>query len=271
MLRSARPLASGRIPLRGADRRPFEIVESGYTVRLAASPEELDAALALRFDVFNLELGEGLASSYLTGRDADEYDAVCDHLVVAETETGRVVGTYRLMTPETALAARGFYSTGEFQLGAIPIDVLANSVELGRACVARDHRNTRVLFLLWKGIAAFMEQTEKRYLFGCCSLTSQDPVEGLSLARRLEADGHVHDEILVPARPGFECAVDDVEPATVRMPQLFGIYLRFGAKVCSPPAIDRAFGTIDFLVLFDTQDLEERDRRTFFGATQTGA
>ncbi len=240
-------------------------------------PRRVDGSIEERRRTWPADFRQSLSSARLRveqdrglrRRDVDRYDEFADHLLVIDTQLpwpDAVVGTYRLMTPETALAARGFYSTGEFHLGAMPVDVLANSVELGRACVARDHRNTRVLFLLWKGIAAFMKQTGKRYLFGCCSLTSQDPAEGIALARRLESDGHAHDDILVPARPGFECAVADSDVASIRLPQLFGIYLRFGAKVCSPPAIDRTFGTIDFLVLFDTYDLEERDRQTFFGA-----
>jgi putative hemolysin len=252
------------------DARPpdVEIVESAYAVRFATTPDEIDAVLALRFEVFNLELGEGLASSYLTGRDEDEYDRVCDHLMVVERATGRVVGTYRLMRAEAALAGRGFYSTAEFDLASLPHEVLAEGVELGRACIARAHRNTRVLFLLWRGIAAYMTHARKRYLFGCCSLTSQDPVDGARVARRLETDGHVHALLFAPVRRGYACDVDtdmEIDPTAARIPQLFGVYMRFGAKVCSPPAIDRLFGTIDFLVVFDTRELDERSRTTFFG------
>jgi putative hemolysin len=37
----------------------FEIAEGHYRVRFARTPEEIDAALKLRSEVFNLELGEG--------------------------------------------------------------------------------------------------------------------------------------------------------------------------------------------------------------------
>ena len=241
-----------------------EYADCNYSVRFARTPEEVDAALRLRFDIFNLELGEGLESSYLTERDRDEFDDVCDHLLVSDRRTGRAVGTYRLMRAEAALAARGFYSTGEFDLSMLPHAVLADSVELGRACVAREHRNTRVLFLLWRGIAAYLVHYGKRFLFGCCSLTSQDPAEGARVARRLERDGSVHHALRVAPRPGFECEAGDAA-GDVRLPQLFGIYMRFGAKVCSPPAIDRAFGTIDFLVVFDAACVDARTRRMFFG------
>ena len=53
-----------------------------YTLRLAQSAEEIRAAQVLRFEVFNLELKEGLAQSYANGFDEDPFDAVCDHLLV---------------------------------------------------------------------------------------------------------------------------------------------------------------------------------------------
>src|SRR5689334_8887100 len=74
---------------------PIEIAEGHYLVRFARTPEEIDAALKLRFEVFNLELGEGLSTSYAVGRDVDEFDAVCHHLIVLDAQDNQVVGTYR--------------------------------------------------------------------------------------------------------------------------------------------------------------------------------
>lgn len=247
---------------------PVEIVEGRYRVRFARTREEIDAALKLRFEVFNLELGEGLAASFATGRDADEFDAICHHLIVVDTDDDRVVGTYRCQTGEMA-AARGFYSAGEFDLSELPADVLLDAVELGRACVARTHRNAQVLFLLWKGLAAYVAAMQKRYLFGCCSLTSQDESEGERVFDMLKQSGHLHPTLRVLPRVGFECRGDGLsgeESAGVKIPKLFGTYLRFGARVCGPPAIDRLFKTIDFLVLFDVEEMAPAWRLAFFGA-----
>ena len=252
--------------VRAASPPPFEIAEGRYVVRFARTREEVDAALELRFEVFNLELGEGLAASFATGRDVDEFDAVCHHLIVLDTDENRVVGTYRCQTSEMA-AARGFYSAGEFDLSRLPADVLTDAVELGRACVAQSHRNTQVLFLLWKGLAAYVVFNRKRYLFGCCSLTSQDEAEGQRAFEFLRQSGDLHPTLGVLPRPGLECNQDhssDDETAEVNIPKLFRIYLRFGARVCGPPAIDRLFKTIDFLVLFDVQEMTEQWRKAFF-------
>jgi putative hemolysin len=245
-----------------------EIREGRYCARFARTRDELDAVLKLRFEVFNLELGEGLESSYLMSRDLDEFDNVCHHLIVEDTDSARIVGTYRMQTGEMAAAARGFYSASEFDLSHLPGGVLDDSVELGRACVAGDHRSTQVLFLLWRGIASYVAHNRKRYLFGCCSLTSQDEGEGLRVMELLEQQGHCHSSFAVLPRPGLECRTHlgnaTGEPASV--PKLFRIYMHYGAKVCGPPAIDRQFKTIDFLVLFDAFEMDGQTRKMFFGS-----
>jgi putative hemolysin len=246
----------------------FEAEAGRYAVRFARTADELDAVLRLRFEVFNLELGEGLDSSYQTGRDEDEFDATSHHLLVVERAGGRAVGTYRLRTSEADTDARGFYSAGEFNLACLPPQVASESVEIGRACIAREHRNTQVLFLLWRGLAAYLQHNRKRYFFGCCSLAGTDAGAGLRVLDYMERGGHMHPTFYVPPRGGFECDAsaeaerdDGAEPS---VPKLFHTYLRFGAKVCGPPALDRAFKTTDFFVVFDVAGMGAKAGRLFF-------
>ncbi len=165
--------------------------------------------------------------------------------------------------------ASGFYCAGEFDLSDLPTEVLTESLEIGRACIAREHRNTRVLFLLWKGLAAYAEMKNKRYFFGCCSLTSQTESEGWRAARVLESENHLHPVFSVSVREEYVCALenssDGDKTEKYELPKLFHTYLRFGAKVCSPPAIDRHFKTIDFFVIFDIETIDEKYRQMFFG------
>ena len=241
-----------------------------YEVRFAAAPDELRAIQKLRFEVFNLELGEGLEESFRTGRDEDPFDPFCHHLMVIHRESGRVAGTYRLQTDAMAARFGGFYSGGEFDLGGMPPEVIENAVEVGRACVARNYRSRQVLFLLWRGLAAYIQKNRKRYLFGCCSLTSQDPVEGKRVMDHLAREGETHPGIRIRPQPGWECYDEQNPPSIpaagdpVSLPQLFRIYLRYGAKVCGPPAIDRLFKTIDYLVVLDTEELDRETREMFF-------
>ena len=242
------------------------IEDSKYVVRFASTHEEIEAALKLRFEIFNLELGEGLDSSFLTGRDRDPFDATCQHLVVIEKSTDRIIGTYRVRTIEMAQTAQGFYSAGQFELRQMPFDVLAQSVELGRACIARAHRDRQVLFLLWRALARYTAEEGKRFLFGCCSLTSQEPAEGQQLLKQLTDEGHMHPSLRINPKPGFECVKGDSPwPGEVQLPRLFKCYLSIGAKVCGPPAIDREFKTIDFFVNFDLLKMNDKTRRLLFG------
>ncbi|MBN2273987.1 MAG: GNAT family N-acetyltransferase [Bacteroidales bacterium] len=229
--------------------------------------KEIDAVLKLRFDVFNLELNEGLDSSYFTLRDEDDFDRQCSHLLVIDKRTNNVIGTYRLQTYEQAKKGIGFYSANEFRLHMLGRKVLRKSVELGRACIARDYRNSKVLFLLWKGIAQYIGLHQKRYLFGCCSITSQDPAEGKKTMDYIEHIGYRHKKHHAEPVEKCRCYDQDWQPDIYEdavLTPLMDMYLRYGCKICGPPAIDRDFKTIDFLVLLDTHELKPETVRLFF-------
>jgi putative hemolysin len=245
----------------------------------------------LRFEVFNLELNEGLAESHFTGLDVDPFDAVCDHLIIEELNSGELVGTYRLQTGARAAANIGYYSEREFDFG--PYESLRpEMVELGRACVHAAHRTFNVLHLLWRGIALYAHERRARFLVGCSSLTSQDPSEGRSLYNELARKYLVAPELRTTPRDGFVVAgggdpgppvaafyerrrrsqtaartnpPGSTSPATTgASAKLLRAYLMIGAKICSLPAIDREFGTIDFLTLLDLTTLPAIVRAHFF-------
>lgn len=245
----------------------WEIKEEPYVLKWASTSEEIDAALRLRFSVFNEELNEGLERSVRTGRDKDDFDDICHHLLVVHLPDNRVIGTYRMMTREL-LRQRDFYSAAEFDLSRMPEDILNRGVELGRACIAREHRNIRVLYLLWKGICSYLVVMKKRYLFGCASLTSQDPADGLEALEHIRAEKFLHPDLLIPARPDYRCvSLRPLKPAaSVVLPRLFKTYIMYGSRVCSEPAIDRDFKTIDFLILFDAETLDPKTYDFFFKA-----
>lgn len=259
-----------RYPSSSAQIPSGEIVEGSYAVRFAAGVEELDELLRLRFRVFNLELAEGLEQSFRTGRDLDPFDAQCHHLIVIHRPSGRIIGTYRIQTTEMARAARGFYTATEFDLTRLPDEILRDAVEVGRACIEKEHRLKPVLFLLWKGLARYMSHNRRRWLLGPCSLTSQDPWDGKRALDLLVAREKVRTDLVVTAQPGYECVWEGSDPqpekaAGLELPPLFAMYLRYAGRVVGPPVIDREFKTIDFFVLFDVEELSERAKRIFFG------
>src|SRR5215472_5538126 len=232
-----------------------------YRAYVAATEAERRAAYRLRFRVFNLELQEGLDSAFATGEDQDEFDAVCDHIIVEERGTGNVVGTYRLQTGSDAARHPGYYSAREFDFA--PYEPLRDQmVELGRACIHPNHRKYEVLMLLWKTVARYVRDRGGRYLIGCSSLTSQDTEAGSAMYHRLKknlAPEHLR------TMPTPDYAFDLSEPAIkADPPKLLRTYLALGAEVCGPPALDREFKTIDFLTLMDLNSLSPAIRGRLF-------
>jgi putative hemolysin len=265
-----------------------------YRVRLAESSEDRIAACRLRFRVFNIELGEGLESSYQTGLDTDQFDEVCEHLLVEDKKEDnparRIIGTYRMQTGQMAEQHHGYYSEQEFNFapyGALRPGIL----ELGRASIDREHRTPEVLTLLWRGIAQYATDMGLRYLIGCSSLSSKDPAEGWQLYRQLE-HYRVPPEFETSPTAAYACPVEPEgacaqptsclresnsdeagagggcegepsKPAPVKVPKLLKTYLAIGARIAAPPAWDREFGTIDFLTLLDLKLLSSSARSRF--------
>lgn len=233
--------------------------DSRYVVRIARSAREIGRALQLRHRVFSVELGAG--KQIETQMEFDEFDFRCEHLTAIDRWNDRTIGTYRMNTGGTE--PESFYSFNEYFIEKLPKGILANGVEIGRACIDAEHRNSKVLFLLWKALFAHLKLTGKRYFFGCSSIFTNDVHVGRSAFWKLQRGGHLHDRIFIAPKRN---AIDISAPLPDRefdLPALFDMYLRIGAKVCGPPMIDEEFGTIDFFMLMDIGDLSDRYRKLF--------
>jgi putative hemolysin len=260
-----------------------------YRLRLAQTADDRDAACRLRFKVFNIELGEGLESSYQTGLDTDQFDLFCEHLLVEDKVDRRIVGTYRMQSGTTAESNLGYYSEQEFSFA--PYEPLrAGILELGRASIDREHRTPEVLTLLWRGIAQYATDMGLRYLVGCSSLTSKDPAEGWQMYRQLE-QYRVSPEFETVPTAAYACPIEQEGrqaqpspcqtdgwlpeplptpgPTQVKVPRLLKTYLAIGARIGAPPAWDREFGTIDFLTLLDLKMLSASARNRFLAPLTT--
>jgi putative hemolysin len=237
-------------------------LEAGeFVARLALTEAERIAAYRLRFLVFNLEMNEGLESAYTDGYDRDHYDDVCDHMIVEDRRTGAIVGTYRMQMGDVAGRYFGYYSEQEFCFA--PYEAMRSQiVELGRACIHRDYRSSEVLHLLWRGISRYALVNGGRYMMGCCSVTTQDPDVGHAVYRSLR-DYMVEPELRTVATPAYAIPPATTVPNEMQGPKLLRAYLTIGAKICSEPAIDRAFKTIDFLTILDVQTLHPRVAKRF--------
>ena len=233
-----------------------------YAMRLARDASEVRSAQTLRYEVFILEMVEGLSGSHASGFLADPLDAVCDHLLVEHLPSKQIVGTYRLQTGRNAARNLGYYCAQEFEFDVFE-PLRTEMIELGRACVHRQHRNLVVLGLLWKGIADYARQHHSRYLVGVSSLSSQDAPTGASAYTYLCRNNLAAPALRTTPLPGFECSLNELSAEPVLIPKLMRAYLTLGAKICGPPALYRQFKTFAFLTVLDLADLSPATRTRF--------
>ncbi len=245
-----------------------------FLIKFAENQYEVELAQRLRYEVFNLEQGKGLDSALENELDQDEYDDYCLHLVVIEKKTGKIVGTYRVHLGSVAKDGLGFYSSREYRIDGLET-IADNTIEMGRSCVSPDYRNGAVVALLWGGIAEIRKRSGLDYLLGCVSLETTDSLIGWGLyeyfkEKRIFSDilkATPRDEFVLPKPDGREIAelLQNSRGSLLRhIPPLFKGYLRLGVGICGAPALDREFGTIDFLILLDCRKLPEKYVRHFF-------
>ena len=130
-----------------------------FAVRLARDQSDLHAAQRLRYEVFVTELGGGGDMvDHADRREEDRFDPFFDHLLLldhARPDTDQVVGVYRLLRADQAMAAGQFYSEDEYDLALLKASGRP-LLELGRSCLHRDYRGGMGMFHLWHALAAYV-------------------------------------------------------------------------------------------------------------------
>ena len=237
----------------------------GIRVSWARHLDEVRQAQRLRYQVFADEMGARL-SGPLAGHDIDLFDDYCEHLLVRDSDSNAVIGTYRVLTPAQAARVGSFYADLEFDLTRLR-DLRSRMVELGRSCVHAEHRHGGVILALWGALTQFMLRNQLDVMIGCASIPMQH--QGLAAG---QAAASIWRQVRATSLAPLDCQVlprlplpvhrfddsQDVEP-----PALIRGYLRLGAKVLGPPAWDPDFNAADLPMMMRTQDLPSRYRRHF--------
>jgi putative hemolysin len=230
------------------------------SVGLATTQREVLAAQKLRYQVFAEELGARLPSK-IPGVDHDIFDPYCEHLVVRNEDNGQVIGTYRILSPESAKAIGSYYSESEFDLTRLQ-HLKPRMVEIGRSCVHPDHRTGATITLLWSGLAKYMLQNGYDYLIGCASISMADGGHAAaSIYSRLGAHLSPIEYRVFPRCPLPLAALNNNLAADV--PPLIKGYLRAGAYICGEPAWDPDFNTADLPIMMPMSRMSERYSKHF--------
>ena len=221
--------------------------------------------------MFAVEMGARLSVPVGSpaGHDIDLFDPYCEHLLVrldtGTNEPGQVIGTYRVLTPESAKRIGGLYSETEFDLTRLR-PLRGKMVELGRSCVHPDHRHGGAIMALWGALAEFMVRNDLDTMIGCASISMRDG--GHVAASLWEQLRQTHlAPIDLQVRPRLPLPVEELDRhLNVEPPALIKGYLRVGAKVLGAPAWDPDFNTADLPMLMRIADLPARYRKHFLGA-----
>ena len=241
-----------------------------YRIKTVDSAGELEQVFRLRYEVFHREF---MNKKLPFGVDVDRFDPSCDHLIIIDKRSERVVGTYRFLS---TLLSPCFYSETEFCLYEF-LSRPGTKLELSRACIHRDYRTGQVMHLLWRGLVEYLRHIGAKYLFGCASIKTMSTREAALVYRYLGQIGALRDNLHIHPLQGYriEGFLDEIERCESEgemlseeelkeaVPPLFGAYLRAGAKVYGTPAIDRDFRCIDFLTVLDMSDLTRSFERKY--------
>ena len=265
--------------LTGRDRRGLDTTLGrlgALEVRLATTAKEIRQAQRLRFKVFHEELSAvPNGASLIARRDIDEYDAICDHLLVLDhavkplpfrAAKPKVVGTYRLLRQDVADRHFGFYSAGEYDIAPLmEANPHLRFLELGRSCVLKEYRTKRTVELLWHGIWRYVLHHQLDVMIGCASLEGTDPAKLALPLSFLHHYARAPEPWRVRARRDRYVPMDflakeaiDARTALHALPPLIKGYLRVGASVGDGAVVDRQFNTTDVLVVLPVAAISAR-------------
>lgn len=252
-----------------------------FVLKLAENDEEIVAAQRLRYRVFVDELkAAGTTVDHTKMREVDAFDAIYDHLLLIDNRIDaasldHVVGVYRLLRDDVAMANNGFYSAGEYELAPL-LKTNRKLLELGRSCVDRAYRGGTAMFRLWSGLADYVLQHDIEVMFGVASYHGTDPsmiAHSLSL---LHQNHLAPRDTRVRVRPEHYNRLDIIEPskidrkvAVAQTPALIKAYLRLGGFVGDGAFIDYDFNTVDICLMMDTEMMSQRHRQ-FYSREQGG-
>lgn len=231
------------------------------TTSLARSEAEILESQRLRYKVFAEEMGANLPSAS-EGIDCDIFDKYCEHLLVRECDGNKVVGTYRILSPDQARKMGGYYAQTEFDLTRL-LHLRDRMVEVGRSCVHWDYRDGGAITQLWGGLAQYMQQSGHEYLIGCASISMADGGHvAASIYRKLHRIYSAPIEYSVfPRNPLALHALNQYLDAPI--PPLIKGYLRLGAYICGEPTWDAEFNTADLFMLLPMSRLSSRYAKHF--------
>ena len=254
---------------------PIKVNE--YEVRLTRSGEERRQVRNLRYRVFCEEEGAyATQEQKALQEEYDDYDRYAEYMAVFHND--KVVGTYRIINRESAEKLGGFYTETEYNISKIK-RVKGNIMEMSRACIDIDYRDSLAVRLLWLGLANYILANKIVLVFGVSSFVGTKPAEFAHCFSYLYYN-HLSPISLRPVvLPEKMNNVDrsqtrmnilprthvDEKLAWAQMTPILKGYMRLGAKVGQGIFVDEPFNSCDVFTFMKTKDINKVYQKHFAG------
>ncbi len=253
-----------------------------YLADAASIPEILREIGRLREITFR-EVGEGTNKSM----DLDRFDNYYKHLFLWDDERKLIVGAYRMGMGAEIFARygiSGFYVNELFRIEPELYDMMARTIEMGRAFIIKEYQQRPMpLFLLWKGIVhVTLRYPEHKFLMGGVSISNKfsnfskslmiefmkshyyDPfiAQYVSPKKEYKVKLNVADKDFVfdatqADMNKFDKIIDEVEPGDLRLPVLMKKYVKQNARLVAFNVDPKFNNAVDGLMYIRIADLPE--------------
>ncbi|WP_088648456.1 GNAT family N-acetyltransferase [Marinibacterium profundimaris] len=221
---------------------PFKLpslTRGAYTASIAASPDELAEAQALR----------GLCFGRSTP-DCDIFDDICQHVLIREIRSGTLVCCYRLLLLDSGGEVERSYSAQYYGLSGLSA-FQGRMAEMGRFCIHPDWTDPDILRVAWGAMTRLVDEAGVELLFGCSSFAGTETEAYLDAFAMLKAR-HLAPKRWLPrvkAPEIFRYAArlrrtPDAKTAMRKMPPLLRTYLVMGGWVSDHAVVDRQMNTL---------------------------
>lgn len=217
--------------------------------RLATTIDDLLAIQDLRRIAFYADVEGELEDEAPNYRyEETRFDDHCDHLMLIDHNTGSVVATCRVLSGLRSLDGMDFSAAQEFDLE--PFDHhRRETTEFSLICLHPEYDPVALQQHLFRAMTAYARANNSRYLLGAVSLDTGEPKVGAAIFGSLTRQQVAPVEWQTAPCPAWASPLCSISDENASYPRVLQHHLSLGAKICAPPAIDRRFNTVSFLVL----------------------
>ncbi|EKS6645713.1 GNAT family N-acetyltransferase [Enterobacter hormaechei] len=225
--------------------------EHKLIAKVATSEYEIHQAMKLRYHVFSRKNIFPFSKENNDSKvDMDFLDRHCQHIVVIEKTTNKVIGTARFLEKKTALKNNIFLTNDGFDNTEL-MQVKDEFIEIGRVCVDEDYQSGNAFFLIKKEFNNFIRKhyfERKLFVIGMYSIEYSNDRELSGIYHYLkEKSNFSYFNVNAAETRGYKVMAKSQSvqiTSDKQLPKLLRVYLSMGAKLLGTPCTDTVCNNI---------------------------